>query len=173
MSVAARADVAPASTQPTGWLAWLLLCMVALLTGAFYLHMQNVVQRKIVVDMALVRKPPAGMVLGLDHPGEVTRKYRYLTGWVAQVGDEEPWLQPSVLILAPDGQATEFRANLRPRQDAHLRTLSERQRSMAGFEVRLQKRYFPRGQPLKIVLAVTLRGQRILLDTGEVVARPS
>lgn len=170
MSSLSRVDAAAHIGRPSIWLVGFLLCIPVLLTAAFYFHAQGVVQHKTFLSPAQVQAPPAGMALRLERNDGADKRYQSIAGWVVQTGGEEPWLRPSVLVLAPDGQATEFRANLRKRADLAQLTLSERQQRMAGFEVRLKKRYFPRGQPLKIVLAITQQGRRIYVDTGEVVA---
>ncbi|HVR54890.1 MAG TPA: hypothetical protein VMS38_34535 [Pseudorhodoferax sp.] len=141
-----------------------------LLASAFYVYMQDVVQHRLVLDTAQVQPPPAGMVLDLERNDGADRRFQYLAGSVVQADVEGPWLRPSVLIMAPDGQATEFRANLRGRENLAQLPPPERQQRMARFEVRVMKRYFPSGEPLKIVLGLTQQGQRIYVDTGNVVA---
>lgn len=138
------------------------------LTALFYFHEQGVVQRRIVVDMSAVQAPPSDILLQLERNDGAQRRYQYISGWVVQTSGSA-WLKPSVLIVAPDGQATEFRANLRKRGDLTQLAVNELQKNGAGFEVRLKKRYFPSGDSLKIVLAVTQQGRRILVDTGAVV----
>lgn len=170
MNPSPRLDVVARASRPSARLVGFLLCVPVLLTAVFYFHAQGVVQHKTFLSLAQVQTPPAGMMLRLERNDGADKRYQSVAGWVVQTGGEEPWLRPSVLVVAPDGQATEFRANLREREDLTELTLSERQQRMAGFEARLKKRYFPRGQPLKIVLAFTQQGRRIYVDTGEVVA---
>lgn len=166
-------DAATGPCRPRAWTALLSLLVPVLLTAAFYFHEQGVVQHRTHVDWPLVQKRATGILLHLERNDGNQGKYLHISGWAIRTDEATGWLQPSVLIVAPDGQATEFRANLRARPDLAQLSVSERQRNMAGFEVRLKKRYFPAGQPLRVVLAVTQKGQRIYLDTGATVADAS
>lgn len=146
----------------------LLVLLPIVLTGLFYFYEQSVVQRRVVVHMSDVQAPPSSLLLQLERNDGAQRKYQYISGWVVQTSGTG-WLKPSVLIVAPDGRATEFRANLRKRGDLTQLAVNEQQQNVAGFEVRVKKRYFPSGNSLKIVLAVTQQGRRILVDTGATV----
>lgn len=138
------------------------------LTALFYFYEQGVVQRRTLVDMGTVQAPPSDILWQLERNDGTQRKYQYISGWVVQINGSA-WLKPSVLVVAPDGRATEFRANLRKRGDLTQLPVNDLQKNGAGFEVRLKKRYFPSGDSLKIVLAITHQGQRVLVDTGTTV----
>lgn len=170
MSSSSRSGAPQPVGKPSVWPGWLLPCIPVLLATAFYVYMQDLVQHKRVLDTVQVQPPPAGMVLHLERNDGADRRFQYLAGSVVQADARGAWLQPSVLIMAPGGQATEFRANLRGREDLARLPSSERQERMGRFEVRVMKRHLPPGEPLKIVLGLTQQGQRIYVDTGNVVA---
>ena len=145
----------------------LLLCFGLPLasTGAFYSAEQSVVQRPVrVVDTALAQPLPV-VQYRLEASHSQGRKYHHVSGWIVDTANAVDWLQPAVLVVAPGGAGVEFRTSLRRRDDVTAPPMNEKQKSMAGFEVRMKKRYFPAGSPLRLYLVVQREGQRQLIDT--------
>lgn len=149
-----------------GKLALCFALPVALAWG-FYAVEQRAVQRPAVLDPAM---PAAAATLQyrIEDNRALDRKYYRVAGWIFDPANDIDWLRPSVLVVAPDGKAVEFRANIRRVEDLPQPAAGEKHKGIAGFEVRMKRRYLPQGQPLKLYLVIQREGRRELVDTATV-----
>lgn len=154
-------------------IARLALCFALplALTWGFYAAEQRTVQHPTRMDPLGSPAPVAGVQYLVDENRALDRKYHRVAGWVFNPANDIDWLRPSVLVIAPGGDAVEFRANIRRREDLPRQLATEKQKNIAGFEVRMKTRYLPRGEPLKLFLVIHRGGVRELIDTGAVLGQ--
>jgi len=152
--------------------ALLALCFLVpvALTWGFYAAEQQTVQRPARVNLLEPVIPAAGLQYLIDDNRALDRKYHRVAGWVLDPANDIDWLRPSLLVVAPDGKAVEFRTNIQRRTDLPRALASERQNGIAGFEVRMKTRYLPAGEPLKLYLVVHRQGRKEVIDTGSALA---
>ncbi|RZJ24628.1 MAG: hypothetical protein EOO54_08860 [Haliea sp.] len=160
------------ATDRQAALARLALCFALplALTWGFYAAEQRTVHHATRMDPLGSPAPVAGVQYLVDENRALDRKYVRVAGWIFDPANDIDWLRPSVLVVAPDGNAVEFRANIRRREDLPRPSATEKQKNIAGFEVRMKARRLPRGGPLKLYLVIHRGGKREVIDTGSVLA---
>ena len=152
-------------------MALLALCFLVpvALTWGFYAAEQQTVQRPARVNLLEPLAPVAGVQYLIDDNRALDRKYHRVAGWVLDPANDIDWLRPTVLVVAPDGKAVEFRTNIQRRENLPRPLATEQQNRIAGFEVRMKTRYLPAGEPLKLYLVIHRQGRREMIDTGSLI----
>jgi len=145
------------------------------LTLAFYATQQRRLRQPVQENPAALAalQPAADLSFSLDAARAPDSKRHRVSGWVAEVaGGQRHLLQPTLLVLGPDGRGAEFRVNPRRRGEPPPRGDHGSFQGFDGFEIDLKARQLPEGRPLKLFLAVQRAGRRELLDTGATLQGP-